>query len=162
MEEIWKPVIGFDGLYEVSNLGRVKSIKFNKEKILKPQDNGRGYLTVHIRNFEYDKKHYIHRIVAETFLEKKDGKNEVNHIDCNKNNNCLNNLEWCTKEYNFIHKMINQRQPKGEESGNSKLTEKDILEIRKSSVNSYELSKIYNVSREHILRIKKKKTWAWL
>ena len=98
--EIWQPVEGYEGLYEVSNLGRVKSLKYGKEKILKSWNNGKGYLFVSLcRNGKM--KHFkVHRLVSTAFIPNPEGLPEINHIDENKSNNCLSNLEWCSHKYN--------------------------------------------------------------
>lgn len=107
MEEIWKDVLGYEGLYQVSNLGQVKSFcgsaKFGKPKelILKPYLINSGY---HVVTFysENRKKHkfQVHRLVAETFIDNPDNLPCVNHKDENKLNNSVSNLEWCTYQYN--------------------------------------------------------------
>lgn len=105
MIEIWKPVKGFEN-YEVSNLGQVKSLNYNRTKgtkILKPGMDTNGYLQVHLSK---NGKHYaksIHRLVAEAFIPNIDNKPEVNHIDGNKQNNKVENLEWVTRRENNKH-----------------------------------------------------------
>ena len=98
--EEWKDVKGYEGLYQVSNLGRVKSIIYDKEKILKPKC-ARGYYQVHLCNKGVPiKTCYIHRLVAEAFIPNPTNLSEVNHKDENKLNNHVSNLEWCTRAYN--------------------------------------------------------------
>ncbi len=102
MIEIWKPIRGYEG-YEVSNLGRIKSLNYNHtgcEKILKPVNDGKGYLKVFLFKNGKRKNFQIHRLVAQTFIPNPDNKPCVNHIDCNPSNNCINNLEWCTYKEN--------------------------------------------------------------
>lgn len=107
MKEIWKNIPGFENLYQVSNLGRIKSIpkKHNlknnhyyitKEKILTNMKNNKGYLRV-ILNGKY---YFIHRLVAQTFIPNEDNKPIINHKDCNPLNNNVDNLEWCTQQEN--------------------------------------------------------------
>ena len=104
MQEIWKDIKGYEGFYQISNLGRVKSLHYknvysNKEKVLRERDNQDGYVSVVLKG----KKHYIHRLVAGAFVENPNQFKEVNHIDGNKRNNNAINLEWCTRSQNIIH-----------------------------------------------------------
>ena len=96
-EEVWKDVKGFEGLYQISSLGQVKSLRRNK--ILKPKKHRCGYLIVDLCN-NGEKTRYIHRLVAEAFIPNPNNLPQVNHIDENKKNNSVNNLEWCTPKYN--------------------------------------------------------------
>lgn len=104
MEEIWK-LIGYEG-YEVSNLGRVKSYKYDKinGKIMKPYKNTKGYLQIDLqldgRKRENRVHLSVHRLVAIAFIPNPDNLPQVNHKDEDKTNNCVDNLEWCTNDYN--------------------------------------------------------------
>ena len=99
--EKWKPIDGFEGLYEISNLGRVKSLNYGKEKILKPQNNGKGgYLYVELWKNGKGKKFRVHRLVASAFLPNPEGFEQVNHINEDKTNNIVSNLEFCDAKYN--------------------------------------------------------------
>ena len=105
LEEIWKSIKGYEGLYEISNFGRVKSmpkLRMKKEKIMKPSNRG-GYLRISLSKDGISKSFYIHRLVAESFIPNLDGKKEVNHIDGNKKNNNASNLEWSTRSENMKH-----------------------------------------------------------
>ena len=108
-EEVWKDVSGYEGLYQVSNKGRVKSLKFGKERIMKPCNNGRGYLFILLCKNGNRKKNKVHRLVAKAFLSNLDNLPEVNHKDENKTNNCVENLEWCDSKYNINYGSHNQR-----------------------------------------------------
>jgi len=116
-EEIWKDVVGYEGLYQVSSLGRVKSLprvirggasKFRtlKERILKGTKNTE-YSTVIMYNNGIGRAFKIHRLVAEAFITNSNNYQEVNHIDGNKHNNCSYNLEWCTHKENILHAVKN-------------------------------------------------------
>ena len=109
-EEIWKPIEGYEGLYEVSSYGRVRSLDrydsrnhFRKGKLLKNKDNGNGYLLCILSKNGIVKNKYIHRLVAEAFIERPDGLYEVNHKDEDKTNNSVDNLEWCDRKYNITY-----------------------------------------------------------
>lgn len=99
--EIWKDVKGYEGLYIVSNHGRVKS--FMSNKLLNLQDNGAGYLRVELWKDKTGKKTYVHRMVAEAFLPNPLHKKEVNHKDSNPRNNAVENLEWVSSSENSRH-----------------------------------------------------------
>lgn len=109
MEEVWKDIEGWEGQYEISNLGRVKSLPkwkgtyMSKERLLTPTDNGRGYLVVNFRIKNYRKCYLVHRLVAQAFIDNPYNKEEVNHIDGDKTNNTVMNLEWVTKQENINH-----------------------------------------------------------
>ena len=107
MKEEWRQIQGYEGLYEVSNLGRVKSLerydkigRLIKEKTLNPRKHKKGYLYVGLSKDGIQKKYSIHRLVAIAFIPNPNNLPQVNHKDENKENNCLDNLEWCTNEYN--------------------------------------------------------------
>ena len=105
-EEIWRPVVGYEGLYEVSNTGRVRSLDryvrrnyFKKGRILKLNDR-RGYLFVELCLNNKTKNFSVHRLVAQAFIPNPDNLPQVNHIDEDKLNNRVENLEWCDSKYN--------------------------------------------------------------
>lgn len=105
--EIWKDIKGYEGIYQISNLGNVKSLgnnKFKKEKILKQRKNKGGYLVVTFIKNKIIKNYYIHRLVAETFLSNLEYKKTINHINGIKSDNKVENLEWNTYSENLKHK----------------------------------------------------------
>lgn len=99
MKEIWKDIKDYEGHYQVSNLSRVKSIKFGKEIIMK-QNIKRGYYYVGLLKNGKQKNYLVHRLVAEAFLDNPNNYPCVNHKDEDKLNNNVDNLEWCTASYN--------------------------------------------------------------
>ena len=105
MKEAWVDIKDYEGLYQISNLGRVKSLKRNTahERILIPRVGRDGYLYVGLCKNGITKTKKIHRLVAENFIENPENKKEVNHIDGNKLNNYIFNLEWCNRSYNLKH-----------------------------------------------------------
>ena len=116
MEEIWKDVEGYEGLYKVSNLGNVLSLSYGrsgKQKALKPKTNNEGRLWVALAWKGKPKPFLIHRLVANAFIDNPNNYPQINHIDENPKNNCVENLEWCTGEYN-IRFYYNKRK---EETG---------------------------------------------
>lgn len=106
MIEEWKDITGFEGLYQVSNLGRVKSLannKTRKEKILKEKKNSYGYHRVDLCKKNVVKHYLVHRLVAMAFIDNVNNYNEINHIDENKENNSADNLEWTNHSMNIKH-----------------------------------------------------------
>lgn len=114
MEEIWKTIDGYPD-YEISNKGRVKSLgndKKRKEKILKGFKIGRGYLQVHLCKDGKIKNYLIHRLVAQAFIPNPNNLLEVNHINEDKTDNRVENLEWCNSQYNNNYGTHNERMAK--------------------------------------------------
>ena len=99
--EIWKDIPWYDWLYQVSNLGNVKNIKFNR--LIKPSNN-KWYLKYSLSKNNIKKILLAHRLVLIWFIPNPENKPQVNHKDWNKQNNCVENLEWCTNSENEIHK----------------------------------------------------------
>ena len=108
--EVWKDVSGYEGMYEVSNLGRVKSLKQGKERILKPKTEKCGHLHVGLYKNGEQKKYYVHRLVAQVFLSNPQNLPMINHKDDNPSNNQVENLEFCTAKYNSNYGTRTQRQ----------------------------------------------------
>ena len=120
MNEQWKDIAGYEGRYQISNKGRVKSLqKWNVskrqfqscEEILNPTDNGHGYLIVGLKNRGYRKSYYIHRLVAEAFIDNTNKAKVVNHKDFNKKNNDVDNLEWVTQKENVLYSLERMKKP---------------------------------------------------
>jgi len=107
--EIWKPIVGYEELYEVSNLGRVKNCRFNKIK--KPRIRAKYYSVTLFKDGKL-KDFTVHRMMAEAFLENK--KECVNHIDGNRLNNNLNNLEWVSHRENSVHRDLKRKTKTGQ------------------------------------------------
>ena len=101
--EVWKDIQDYEGLYQISNLGRVKSFCKNKEKILKIFKNNHGYCQIDLFKDGRKKSLKVHRLVAQAFIPNFNMYKEINHIDCDKTNNCVDNLEWCTRSHNVNH-----------------------------------------------------------
>ena len=101
MSEIWKIIPNYNSMYLVSDKGNVFSVK--SQKLLSIRKSKNGYFKVTLSNDGVPKCFSIHRLVAEAFIENKEGKPQVNHIDGNKRNNCADNLEWVTASENQLH-----------------------------------------------------------
>ena len=160
MSEIWKDIVGYEGLYQVSNFGRVKSFHRKEPIILKPLVTRKGYLRVELYDGTNSQLRLIHRLVIEAFNPNNTNL-QVNHIDGDKSNNKLSNLEWCSGSENIIHALSNGlRVPKsGEEHWNCKLTDDDVKRIKRDYVKgssvfgSYALAKQYDVDATTIQKI---------
>lgn len=127
--EIWKSIVGYEGLYEVSNLGNVRSVdryvnhpkgglSLRKGKLLQPNKNHQGYYCVLLSKSCKTENRRVHRLVAEAFIPNPDNLPQINHKDEDKSNNIVTNLEWCTCSYNImygsaIQRMINTKIKKG-------------------------------------------------
>lgn len=110
--EIWKNIKDYEGLYQISSEGRVKSLgnnKTRKEKILKNSKGSIGYLQVNLCKNGKLKRHSIHRLVAQAFIPNPDNLPEVNHINEDKTDNRVDNLEWCSRDYNINFGTRNKR-----------------------------------------------------
>lgn len=116
--EVWKPIKGYEGIYEISNFGRIKSLDrfvehkrsgliHIKEKILKPHISSKGYYCQWLHKDGIKKSIFIHRLVAEAFISNPYNFPYVNHKDENPKNNYVGNLEWCTHKYNMNYGSIN-------------------------------------------------------
>lgn len=137
--EIWKDIEGYEGLYQVSNKGRVKSLNYKrtgKEGILSSSPTSSGYLIVNLCKNKKQKPFYIHRLVAKAFLPNPNNLPQVNHKDENKENNTVYNLEWCTAKYNNNYGTHNERSSisrKGKKHKKPKL-KKQILCIETGEI----------------------------
>lgn len=176
MNENWKDIKGFEGLYQVSDLGRIKSlartrknknesVSIVKEIIKKPTPNPRGYSIIQLHKKSERKYFSVHRLVAEAFVPKIKHKHYVNHKNCIKGDNRAANLEWCTHKENIAHSWANGLSyvHRGENHCHSKLTDKDVIKI-KSMLESKkymqkEIAEKYKVSRSVICNIANGKIW---
>ena len=159
------PIKDYENLYSINTNGQIYSHR--RGIYLKPGINGSGYKIVTLCDKNKRKNKSIHRLLAQHFLENPNSLPEVNHIDGNKLNNNLNNLEWCSCSYNMKHSYKNKISTNmGETHKLSKLTENNVLEIRKlyknGQINQGELSKKYKVSRRVIYDVIKNNTWKHL
>lgn len=170
LKEVVYPGVSFNQKYEVNEKGEIFSPYRGWHK-LKVHKINKGYLRVHLMTDKGGKFFMVHRIVLEAFSPCKNSLQlQVNHIDGNKENNCLENLEWCTQSENMAHSVktgLRSNMPKGEQANGNILTEKQVLEICQELLNpnrdSYaKIGKKYGVSKYAIHDIKRKKSWTWL
>lgn len=161
--EILKPIQGYENKYLISSYGRVWSIR--SKKWLKYSVPSNGYAQVGLSLNNKRTSYMIHRLVAKTFLQKPTNKDYVNHIDGNKLNNRVNNLEWVTRSENEKHAFANKLKipTRGELSGQSKLTWEQVKIIRqmynKQHYSTRHIAKIFNVGKSTIQSITSNHTW---
>lgn len=140
--------------YTITRAGKI--INSHNGRIVKAQPNGKGYLRVSIGK----KKLFVHRLVAEKYIPNPENKEQVNHIDGDKNNNSVENLEWVTNQENRNHAMKNGLHRCGEDCNFAKLTKKDVEFIRNHpEMTTKSLVDIFKVSRGTINGVRKFRTW---
>ena len=151
-------VKGFEGLYEVDRKGNIFSLR--NQIVLKPYKNDCGYMKVNLYDsFRKCKKKYVHRLVAEAFVPNPKNKPEVNRIDCDKQNNSVENLEWCTRKQNLIHSYEHGLKRHGENHGMHKLTIEQVNDIRSKQLTQKEYALKYGVKQCTVSAIQKHRLW---
>ena len=161
MNEIWRDISGYEGLCQISNLGRVKSF-YNGGRMLKP---GRvsGYLRVTLRCDGKSKSLFVHRLVAQAFIPNPESKREVNHVNGIKTDNRVENLEWVTPAENSRHAVATGLYiaPQGEDHYNAKLTNEQVIYIRENpdGLTRNQLAKKFAIPPQSISRIQLGKTF---
>lgn len=165
MQEIFKQVKDYEGYYEISNIGNVRSTSYKGTRLLKPAKTKRGYLNV-IFCVNQTKVHkLIHRLVAEAFIPNPRNLEQVNHINGNKEDNTVENLEWCTSEYNNQHALNRGLLNRYEDRPEAKLTKELVLkipELIKQGATTDDLKDLFKVSRRCIDNIFEGKNWTGL
>jgi hypothetical protein len=122
MEEIWKDIEGYEGLYQISNIGNIKSLDYNntkKEKIMKVSTRKDGYQSIVLTKNGKPKQFYIHRLVAETFIPNPDNLPLINHKDCNPSNNTVSNIEWASYSHNNSYDGAGRKRREAARKNNS-------------------------------------------
>lgn len=177
MKEEWKPVVGYENQYEISNLGKVRSVtrainnKHGRKSVVKGINKKTsftrlGYENVSLCKGGIEKKFYIHRLVAQSFIPNPDGKETVNHMDGIKSNNCVSNLEWLTQKENVRHSFDSGKRDitSGTRCWNATLTDHEVLLMRKlskingGSYETVEIAKLFGVHRKTVYNIVNNKT----
>lgn len=170
--EIWKAIKGYEGLYEVSNEGNVRSLdatvpygqfhsRSRKGRIMHQPSSSNGYKQVALSKNGVAKIYRVHRLVAEAFLSNPLGLPEVNHKDEDKTNNRASNLEWCSRKYNNNY---GNKPPRGSRNPMAKLTSDQVAAIRERRENGELLQAIaddYGISINHVCNIAKGKRWNY-
>lgn len=163
--EVFKDIKGFQGRYEISNLGNVRNT--TTKQLLHPRPNKEGYLRIGLRKKGSRKiyTYFIHRLVATAFIYNDDiqSKIQVNHIDNDRANNSSENLEWCTPSYNTKQSFHYNKSNKGECNPRAILTSLQVAQIKellKQNKTCKEVATLYKVSRSTIDAIKRGVNWS--
>ena len=177
MKEIWEQVVGYEGLYDVSNLGNVRSWKkrgasgdvMDEPRKMIPCVGANGYYLVGLRKRTHKgikRTHFgVHTLVLAAFDRPKPDKWCARHLDGNKLNNRIDNLEWSTYSTNMMDKYDHGRMPLGENHPHSKYSEGCIKVIKillKNGMKQARIARSLGVPRDLVYDIKRKKTWAWV
>lgn len=185
--EVWEDIKGYEGLYQISNLGRVKClpkdvvstkyghVRHYPERIASTYSRNGGYKFVELSKDGKARKYSVHRLVAKHFISNPENKPQVNHIDGNKANNRVDNLEWVTASENIKHAYENglKNSPSGDEHWSRikrnrvsrKLTESDVREIKKrlaSGEKQKDIAEEFGVFKSTISKINIGETWSWV
>lgn len=180
--EHWKPVVEFEGIYEVSDHGQVRNIadraRTTINQVLKPQKHNHGYLFVVLSNGRAkQKRKYIHHLVMEAFVGPRPAEYETNHLDGDKGNNRLGNLEYCTALENHQHasrtrlaafgdrngsRKFPERLPRGQANWMTKLKDEEVSEIKhllKTGVPQAKIGQRFDIAQSVVCRINTGQIW---
>ena len=155
MNEIWKPIPKYEN-YKVSNLGNIKNVNYRgtgKTKIIKGHKIN-GYVYIALRKNNKTKMFLLHRLVAQLFIPNIDNKPCINHIDCNRQNNMVNNLEWCTQKENIQYMDKLKRRV-----ANKKLNEEEVKIIKEKKKQGYLYKDIWKLFKNKITLSGFEKIW---
>lgn len=174
MNQTWKDIKDYEGYYQVSENGNVRSCdrttigrygtQNRKGKEMKLHLDKDGYVKVGLTKNKKTNHFFVHRLVSISFIKNQNNLNQVNHKDGNKQNNLISNLEWCDSYHNNVHALITglRKMPNGENHFNSKLTKDEAIWIKYQTNNQSfsEISKIFGISKSLICLIKSGKRWS--
>jgi hypothetical protein len=165
-EEVWKPIVGYEGSYEVSSTGMVRRLRRSSGarvgRILKSHDNGEGYLFVPLCINNTRRQRTVHRVVAEAFYGPALGR-QVNHKNGNKQDNRVENIEWVTPKENSLHSYRVLHNKQGSKHPMAKLTEACISTIRNMLANGQTMGSIgrrFGVHLSTVRDIRTGRTWS--
>lgn len=174
MDERWLPVVGYEGLYEVSDLGSIRRLPRQAEtrgrwgsaritldlRVMTLSTTTAGYRYIGLRQPNKPaKKHLVHRLVLAAFVGPAEGR-QGNHLDGDKSHNALANLEYCTSKENLRHCIDVLGKKRGSSLSFAKLTEQDVISIRADTRTLKDIGAQYGVSLQMISRIKRRTAWT--
>lgn len=183
MSEVWMPIPGYEGSYEASSLGRIRSLtrfvnhapsstsrgfkRVYVGRILSQYKTRNGYIAVRLSNGKSAKTVHVHRLICQAFLPMKAGLTVVNHKDGDKTNNRLDNLEWCTPSRNMQHAIDNGLKPvlRGSEVGGSVLNDSCVFKIRymlECGETQRSIAEKFGIGQKTVSSLRSGKTWGHL
>jgi len=167
MVELWLEIDGYEGIYHVSNFGRVKSfasVKFKTGRIMKQRLNEKGYLRISLNLNKQVRTFRVHRLVAIAFIRNTNSKSSINHINGIKTDNNFKNLEWVTIVENNSHALQIGLIKVGEQSKVSKLNDIEAYKIKFDlpHFSNRQAAKLFNISSTQVSRIRLGKNWSHL
>jgi hypothetical protein len=166
--ERWEDVEGYEGVYQVSDKGRVRSLdrvdslgRDHTGQVLKVCFAGDGYGRVNLKRDGDRKSALVHRLVATAFIPNPRGAPAVNHLDSSRGNNVATNLEWCTASQNIQHCIRNGRfhPARGSKSGKAVLCEADVYFIKTSPLRNMDIAALFGIARNHVSEIRRGRIW---
>ncbi len=157
LPEHWKPIPGFEGLYEVSDRGRVRSIRRERLLVLTPDKEGYLCVTFSVRGRHWCKK--VHRLVLETFGGPCPQGQQCRHLDGDRLNNAPDNLKWGTSKEDAADRLRHGVHPLGERVGNAKLSDAKVRMILESKAPAKELAKMFGVAYTLIDKVRRREIW---
>jgi len=157
--EVWKP-IEENPDYEVSNQGRVRSLKHGKVRVLRPYRNNKGYLLVSLMRLNKRKHRTVHSLVLTAFVGPRPDGYEACHNDGTRTNNTLSNLRWGTAKGNAADRVLHGTSNRGEVNGHAKLTEADVLAIRADTRPQKVIAADYGIAQSNVSRAKSRRAWG--
>ena len=164
---MWLPIKGWEGFYDVSDDGQVRSLKYHglarkTPRILKTYPHTKSYKLVRLQSGSRSVPRYVHRLVLETFVGECPAGKEAGHRDGHKQNNALSNLEWITRPENVSDKYKHGHILYGERNGFAKLTATQVQQIRQSASSHAALARQFGVAETTVADVRHGKTWAKL
>lgn len=164
MNERWLPIPGWEGLYEASTAGRIRSLSRGEPRILRPGSNGRGYLVLGLWRDGNQHGFSVHSLILLTFVGPRPHGKQINHIDGDRKNNRLENLEYCTQSENMRHRIDSLGSDlSGTRNPSAKLDPtkvRKIRELRRRGMSERKIAPMFGVSHRSINKIINRETWA--